>query len=98
MVKDETSTSTSAKYRAARDRFVANAAVVADYARVRGEVRFVLKRNGVAIRAATVELNELGKAKKAFGHVSEAGRYRVVARYFGSTTHLRSRDTAKVVV
>jgi len=99
VLKDETTTSTSARYRAARDRLAAKAAVVADYnARVRGEVKFVLKRNGVKIRAVKVELNEFAKAKKVFGHISRAGRYAVVARYLGSTTHLRSRDQAKVVV
>ena len=63
-----------------------------------GAVKLVLKRNGVKLKTATVELNDLGKAKKVFKNITVAGTYKVVARYLGSATLSRSSDSVKVSV
>ena len=98
-VKEGTATTAKAVYRAARDRLVAKAKVVADQgSAVTGSVKLVLKRNGVKIRTATVEVNDAGKVKKAFKSISKPGKYVVVARYLGSAALERSKGTDKVVV
>ena len=51
VVRDQTSTEATARYREFRDRLVAKAKVFAEHdTEVSGSVRFVLKRNGVKIR------------------------------------------------
>ncbi len=85
VVRDQTTTEATARYRDFRDRLVAKAKVLAEHGtEVSGSVRFVLKRNGVRIRTATKLLNEFDKAKKVFRNVGKPGRYTVVARYLGS--------------
>ena len=86
-------------YRDAKDKLVAKAKVVADQAgAVTGVVKFVLKRNGVKLKPAMVEVNGLGRAKRAFKNITKAGTYTVVARYLGSATLARSSDSVKVTV
>jgi hypothetical protein len=99
VVRDQTTTTASAIYRAARDRLVGKGKVVAQHGTaVTGKVTFVLKRDGVKIRTALIGVNKFGAAKKVFKNVSKAGRYTVVARYLGSPTLKRSVDRAKLVV
>ena len=93
VVRDQTSTEATARYRELRERLVAKALVVAEHGtEVSGSVKFVLKRNGVKIRSSIKLLNEFDKAKKVFRNVSKPGRYTVVARYLGSDTLKRSVD------
>ena len=61
-------------------------------------MKFVLKRNGVKIRTAIVELNKFDKAKKVFKRISKPGTYKLVARYLGSDTLKRSVDRVKLNV
>jgi hypothetical protein len=99
VVRDQTTTEATARYRDFRDRLVAKALVVAEHdTEVSGSVRFVLKRNGVKIRSSIKLLNQFDKAKKVFRNVSKPGRYTVVARYLGSDTLKRSVDRVKLVV
>jgi hypothetical protein len=99
VVKGSTTTTASAVYRDARNRLVGRALVEADHGtEVAGDVRFVLKRNGVKIRTAIIELNDFDKAKSVFKRISKAGTYKVVARYLGSDTLKRSVDRVKLVV
>jgi Bacterial Ig-like domain (group 3) len=99
VVRDQTTTDATAVYREARDRFVAKAKVVAEHGtEVSGSVKFVLKRNGVKIRTAIDELNQLDKAKKVFRNIRKHGHYKVVARYRGSDTLKRSVDRVKLTI
>jgi len=86
-------------YRDARNRLVGKALVEAVHGtEVAGDVKFVLKRNGVKIRTAIDELNSFDKAKKVFRRVSKPGVYTVVARYLGSSTLKRSVDRVKLTI
>ena len=88
-----------AVYREAKAKLVGKAKVVADQGgAATGEVKLVLKRNGVKLKTATVDLNDLGKAKRVFKKITKAGTYKVVARYLGSATLARSSDSVKVTV
>ena len=99
VVKGGTTTTAAAVYRDARNRLVGKALVEAVNAtEVAGDVKFVLKRNGVKIRTAIVELNDFDKAKKVFKRIRKAGTYKVVARYKGSSTLKRSVDRVELVV
>ena len=97
--KSGSTTKAGAVYRDAKDKLVAKAKVVADQGgAATGEVKLVLKRNGVKLKTATVDLNDLGKAKRVFKKITKAGTYKVVARYLGSATLARSSDSVKVTV
>lgn len=99
VVKDQTTTTATAVYRAATERLVGKARVESQHgSEVAGVVRFVLKRDGVRIRSALVELNRFDKARKAFKNVSKHGLYTVVARYLGSPTLKRSVDRVRITV
>ena len=99
VVKDQTTTTPTAVYRDARNRLVGKATVESQHGTaVAGDVKFVLKRDGVKIRTALVELNKFDKAKKVFKRISKAGVYTVVARYLGSPTLKRSVDRVKVTI
>jgi hypothetical protein len=99
VVRDQTSTEATARYREFRERMVAKAKVVAEHGtEVSGSVKFVLKRNGVKIRTSIKLLNRFDKAKKVFRNVSKPGRYAVIARYLGSDTLKRSVDRVKLRV
>lgn len=92
-----TTTTATAVRRPARRLIKARAAVVAqDRSGVTGSVTFVLKRNGRAIRNATVSLSSRSVATKKFGRVSARGRYVVVTKYVSSSTYLGSRDRARL--
>ena len=99
VVKGGTTTTATAVYRDARNRLVGKALVEAVHGTdVAGDVKFVLKRNGVKIRTAIVELNDFDKAKKVFKRIKKAGTYKLVARYKGSDTLKRSVDRDELVV
>lgn len=99
VVRAQTTSATTVVYRAARHRLVAKDKVASAFGTpVTGKVRFVLKRDGVRIRAALVSVNEFGAAKKVFKRISKPGLYTVVARYLGSPTLKRSVDRVKVTV
>ncbi len=99
VVRDHTTTTASAVYRAPRHRLVGKATVEAvNGTDVAGQVRIVLKRDGVKIRSAVVGLSSFDKAKKVFQHISKIGTYTVVTRYLGSPTLRRSVDRTKLAV
>jgi hypothetical protein len=83
----------TALYRPAKDKIVARGKVVSQFGTpVAGEVRYILRRNGVRIRAKTVDLNRFDVAKAQFRNITRHGTYVVVARYRGSTTLRLSID------
>ena len=61
-------------------------------------VKLVLRRDGVKIRTAVIELNSNDRAKKVFKRISKPGSYKLVARYLGSDTLRRSVDRVKLNV
>lgn len=99
VTRGSTTTTASTVYRAAKDRIVGKALVEAVHGtEVAGKVKMKLKRNGTLIRTATVTLNAKDKTKKVFKNIRKPGTYVVVAKYLGSPTLKRSKDTAKVVL
>lgn len=99
VVRGPTTTTASAVYRAARHRLVGKATVAAVHGTdVAGKVKLVLKRDGIKVRVAIVDLNARDTAKKVFKHVRRAGQYTVVTRYRGSATLKRSSDRVKLTV
>ena len=99
VVRAQTTTTATAVYRDARNRLVGKALVEAHHGTdVAGDVKFVLRRNGVKIRTAIVELNQFDKAKKVFKRIRKPGTYRLIARYLGSETLKRSVDRVKLNV
>jgi hypothetical protein len=99
VTRGSTTTAATVVYRDVQRRFVAKALVEAVHGTdVTGKVRLTLKRDGVKIRTAIVDLNAKDKAKKVFQHIRKSGTYVAVAKYLGSSTLRRSRDTAKLVV
>ena len=93
VVKASTTTTVSAVYRPLKDKIVARGKVVSAFGtEVAGQVKYVLKRNGVRIRTKTVDLNKFDVAKARFGSIVKKGSYVVIARYLGSTTLKRSSD------
>ena len=99
VAKARSITTLSALYRPAKDKIVARAEVVSQFGTaVAGEVRFVLQRNGVRIRAKTVDLNRLDVAKAQFRNITKRGTYTVLARYRGSTTLRLSIDRVVLAI
>jgi hypothetical protein len=99
VVRDDTTTTATGRYRAGTHRFVAKAHVEATHGTdASGNMKFVLKRDGVRIRTRVVALNSFDSARKVFKHVGHGDAYRLVARYLGSNTLKRSVDRVKVVV
>jgi hypothetical protein len=99
VVRDDTTTTAKGVYRPGTHRFVAKAHVEAKHGTdASGNVRFVLRRDGVRIRTRVVPLNANDSARKVFRHVGHGHTYRLVARYLGSDTLRRSVDRVKVVV
>ena len=95
MVRGPTATIPTAVYRDARNRLVGKALVEAlNGTAVDGDVKFVLRRDGVKIRTAVIELNRFDRAKKVFKRISEGPK--LVARYLGSDTLKRSVDSVKL--
>ncbi len=93
VVKAASSTSVSAVYRPAKHRIVARGKVISAHGTsVEGQVKYVLKRDGVKIRTKTVDLNRFDVAKARFRNIAKRGKYTVVARYLGSPTLKRSSD------
>ena len=89
----------SAVYRPAKDKIVARGKVTAAYeTAVAGEVKYVLKRDGVRIRTKIVELNKFDVARAKFGNITRKGLYTVIARYLGSDTLRRSNDRFKLAI
>lgn len=99
VVRDRTTTNAAAAYHAAADRLVGSARVTARHGTaVTGQVKLLLKLDGVRIRSARVTVDGRGRARKVFAHVSRAGRYTVVARYLGSPTLRRSAGRAHLTL
>jgi len=99
VVRGSTTTTATAVYRDARNRLVGKALVEAVHGTdVAGDVKFVLRRNGVKIRTAIDELNQFDKAKKVFKRIKKPGTYVLVAKYLGSATLKRSKERAKLVI
>ena len=97
VVKAPSTTAASAVYKAFKDKIVARAKVTSAHGTaVAGQVKYVLKRNGVKIRTKTVDLNRFDVAKAQFRSIVRRGDYTVIARYLGSATLKRSNG--KVVV
>ena len=94
-----TETQAFAVYRPARDLLKARAKVTApDGAGMSGQLTFVLKRNGTVLDNVTVRLSGEGMAVKKFRGITQAGRYVVVAKYFGTATYERSKDRARLAL
>jgi hypothetical protein len=99
VVKGSTTTTATAVYRDARHRLVGKALVESvQGTEVAGRVKFVLKRDGVRIRTAKVDLNTFDKAKRVFKNIAKPGQYTLVTRYLGSPTLRRSSGSDKVTV
>ena len=99
VVRGSTVTTATARYRPARDRLVGKALVEAVHGTgVAGEVKFVLRRNGVKVSTAIVELNKFDNAKNVFKHIRKKGTYVVAAKYLGSATLARSKGRDKLVI
>jgi hypothetical protein len=99
VTRGSTATTATAVYRDRRDRLVGKALVEAVHGTdVAGQVKLKLKRDGTLIRTAVVSLNAKDKAKKVFKNIRKPGTYVVVAKYLGSSTLKRSKDTANLTL
>ena len=92
-----TTTTASGVHRPARRLIKARASVAANGGGdLSGRVTFVLRRNGRTTANATVSLSSRDVASKKFRNVRTRGRYVVVAKYLGDSTHEGSRDRVRL--
>jgi hypothetical protein len=86
----------TAPYRAAKDKVVARTQLTSrSFVDITGKVRYVLKRNGVKLRTATVALNDADVGKQVFANIAKPGKYVLIARYLGSATMKPSEDRVR---
>lgn len=98
VVKDETTSTVTARHKMGMDKIVAKNLVTSLHGQVpTGTAKFVLKRNGVKLAATIVDLNAVGKARAKFLDVPDKGVYKVISKYLGSDNFLKSRGTFKIL-
>ncbi len=84
VVRGPTTSTAAINYRDVRGRLVAKALVASvNETDVTGRVRFTVKRDGIKIRTAIVDLNSHDRARKTFANIRKVGQYVVAAKYLG---------------
>lgn len=93
--KVTSTTNTTVKYKKRKNKAVAKARVGADHGvEARGNVTFVLRRNGKKITIKTDVLNQREIAKVLF-KIRQPGKYRVIVKYQGSNRVQKSKTYAR---
>jgi len=102
VTKDVTTSAVTARHRAVKRQIIAKNLVTSANGQVpRGEVKFVLRRNGRKIATSVVSLSgnadpSRNLAKTKFLDVPKAGSYKVVAKYLGSANFVPSRGSDRI--
>lgn len=102
VTKDATTSTVTARHRAAARKIIAKNFVTSANGQVpTGKVRFVLRRNGRKIDTTVVSLNgntdaTRNLARARFIGVRRTGTYKVVAKYRGSANFLASKGSYKI--
>ena len=103
VTKDATTSTVTARHRAARRQIIAKSFVTSANGQVpTGEVKFVLRRDGRKIATSVVSLNGNSDPKRNFArtkflNIPTKGSYKVVAKYLGSANFLASRGSYRII-
>ena len=103
VTKDATTSKVTARHSALKRQIIAKNFVTSANGQVpRGEVRFVLRRNGRKIATSEMSLNGNSNASRNFAKIKfrdvpKRGSYKVVAKYLGGTDFLASRGSYRII-
>ena len=98
VTKDATTSKVTARHRALKRQVIAKNFVTSANGQVpRGEVKFVLRRNGHKVATSVVSLDGTS-ARTKFLDVPQAGSYKVVAKYLGSANFLASKGSYRITL